>query len=104
MYACPVPGVYCTGDVHQVEPWRQSWKCHGTQDQVRSCVRRYLTSVLGYSQGSDSRSFHRGNDPVLIVAKNPGVRLRPGKEGSRQMCRKGYLVYESVPPVRRKSG
>jgi len=85
LFLCPVPDHKCTGTTVSVESAygrpKGSGKVHGSQKDVKRCVRRWLVSE-GYTPGRN-REFHKPGEPVIVVSKMSGMPLRKGKSGEK---------------------
>jgi hypothetical protein len=93
VYECPVPRDQCHGALKQVEPGFRMVKIHGSTVQVKKCIRKYLTDQ-GYRPGRNGE-FYKEGEPVLMVSKKPGGRLRYGKEKTRYIHVKQRSAFKS---------
>lgn len=92
-YLCGVPSQYCTGGKAEVSAYlRQEGsmrKVHPDRQSAFNCKKRHLVSQ-GYTQVGSREFQHPETKEVLVLPKVTkfGARLRPGKEGTRNMPKK----------------
>lgn len=77
-FVCPVPADKCSGGNCPADDVRdKTAKVHPDPASVRACERRYLLSQ-GYKQ-LGAREFLTPQGTILILARKPGMRAKPGK-------------------------
>ena len=98
-FVCGVPKNLCQGSVTKVSKGLRSFddviKTHGSRKQAFACHKAYLIQQ-GYKQ-IGPREFQKAGEPIEVLSKLStfGVRLRAGKEGTRDMpsgARTGGLI------------
>lgn len=88
---CGVPWAYCGGAV--VKTNMGTNKVHGSHKQAFECHVNYLMNIRGYTR-IGQREFKKDDEPIRVLTKpiRFGYRLRPGKEGSRDMPEEGGAI------------
>lgn len=96
-FCCGTPGSHCSGK--KVTDHGSGATTHSSQDQVASCMRRYLLSQ-GYTQLT-TRTFlppvdKNGNQGSIVVLNKKAPRAKPGKVAGSYLA--GCLkVRTSIP-------
>ena len=87
-YYCGVPREHCSGSTITLADGIKGGKTHSQPEQGFACMCRYLVNVLGYKKLNtrDYQDPETGEVRVLTKPSRFGGRLRPGKEGTRNMA------------------
>jgi hypothetical protein len=90
-YACGVPAEKCSGSLCKLNNGMRPMQAHQSSESAFNCHKEFLLKQ-GYTI-VDSRAFAPPNGgPIQVLTKKSrfGVRLRNGKEGTRNMAKKMF--------------